>query len=101
MIRKAGASDPLVEACAEAAELLRTLGVANPMEQLRPVFARVRKRWAGERVYIAQHDAAEREARDQAIQTGIAAGVPTKTIAAQVGVHPTTVWRKATKEWEL
>lgn len=101
MTRQVGASDPLAEACVEVAALLCALGVANPMERLRPVFARVRQRWAGERVYIAQYDAVEREARDQAIKTGIAAGVPIKTIAARAGVHPTTVWRKATKEWEL
>jgi len=101
MTHKAGASDPLVDARMEMTELLCALGVANPMERLRPVFARVRQRWAGERVYIAQHDAAELTARDQAIQAGIAAGVPTKTIAAQAGVHPVTVWRKATKKWEL
>ena len=50
-------SDPLSEALAETAALLRTLGIADPLDKLRPVFAKVRQRWAGERVHIARADA--------------------------------------------
>jgi len=98
---KAGDSDPLVEACEEVAALLGSLGVTNPMARLRPLFARVRHRWAGERVYIARYDALELAERDQAIQKDLAAGVPRKTIAAKTNLHPTTIWRRSKVEWEL
>jgi len=95
-------SDPLSEALAETAALLRTLGIADPLGKLRPVFARVRQRWAGERVHIARTDAGERAERDRQIRDAIAAGLPAKTIAAQVGVHPSTVRRKnPLKGWAI
>lgn len=95
-------SDPLSEALAETAALLRTLGIADPLGKLRPVFARVRQRWAGERVHIARADAGERAERERKIKDAIAAGLPAKTIAAQVGVHPSTVRRKnPLKGWAI
>ncbi len=95
-------SDPLSEALAETAALLRTLGIADPLDKLRPVFAKVRQRWAGERVHIARADAGERAERERKIKDAIAAGLPAKTIAAQVGVHPSTVRRKnPLKDWAL
>ena len=94
-----GARDPLADACEEMAALLRALGVTEPMEKLRPVFARVRQRWAGERVHIARLDPADRAERERAIREGIAAGLPAKAIAKRAGVHPATVWRK--KDWAI
>lgn len=94
-----GACDPLADARAEMAALLLALGVAEPMEKLRPVFARVRQRWAGERVHIARIDPDDRADRDRAIRDGIKAGLPVKTIAKSNGVHPSTVWRK--KDWAI
>lgn len=94
-----GACDPLSDARAEVEALLRALGVADPMEKLRPVFARVRQRWAGERVHIARTEPSDRADRDRAIRDGIAAGLPVKTIARRAGVHPATVWRK--KDWAI
>ena len=95
-------SDPLSEALAETAALLRTLGIADPLDKLRPVFAKVRQRWAGERVHIARADAGERAERERKIKDAIAAGLPAKTIAVQVGVHPSTVRRKnPLKGWAI
>lgn len=92
-------SDPLSEALAETAALLRTLGIADPLDKLRPVFAKVRQRWGGERVHIARLDPADRAERERAIREGIAAGLPAKAIAKRAGVHPATVWRK--KDWAI
>ena len=92
-------SDPLSEARAETAALLRTLGIADPLDKLRPVFAKVRQRWGGERVHIARLDPADRAERERAIREGIAAGLPAKAIATRAGVHPATVWRK--KDWAI
>lgn len=94
-----GACDPLADARAEVAALLRSLGVPDPLEKLRPIFSRVRQRWAGQ-VHIARTDPDEREERNRKIQEGLAAGLPAKAVAKQVGVHPATVWRK-NKDWAI
>lgn len=94
-----GACDPLADARAEVAALLSAIGVADPLEKLRPVFARVRQRWAGERVHIARTDPDDRAERDRAILEGIKAGLSVPTIAKRAGVHPSTVWRR--KEWAI
>jgi len=88
------ACDPLADARAEMVALLVTLGVAEPLDKLRPVFARVRQRWAGERAHIAHLDPNDRAERDRAILEDIKAGVPVPTIAKRAGVHPATVWRR-------
>lgn len=95
-----GACDPLSDARAEVEALLRALGVADPMEKLRPVFAKVRQRWGGERVHIARLDPADRAERERAIREGIAAGMPAKTVAAKTGLHPATV-RRARRDWAI
>ena len=84
----------LSEALAETADLLRSLGVDHPLDKLRPVFAKVRQRWAGEQAYIPRADSLDRGERERRIKDGIAAGLPAKIIAAMVGVHPSTVRRK-------
>lgn len=104
MSGETGASDPLSEARAEMVAVLTALGIADPLAVLRPVFSRVRQRWAGERVCIHHVDCVDREEREQKIRDGLATGLPIKRIAEQTGVHPTTVWRKSLRrgrDWAI
>ncbi len=95
-----GACDPLADACTEMTALLRNLGMANPEATLQPVFARLRERWGGDRPYIAKVGNEQREAREQAILEGLAAGQPVRAVAKKVGVNRGTV-RRVLKEWAL
>lgn len=95
-----GACDPLADACAEMAVLLRDLGMVDPETALQPVFTRLRARWGGDRPYIAKVGHEQREARAQAILEGLAAGQPVRAVAKKAGVHQATV-RRALKEWAL
>lgn len=98
MTDKPGACDPLVEAREEIVALLESLGVAAPERAVRTVFDRLRRRYAGERPYIAHVERDERDEQRRLILESIAAGSSVRSVAKQMGLPPSTVWR-VKKEW--
>lgn len=59
------------------------------------IITQVRQRWGGSQVYIPAHD---RPARDRAIATAIADGLPVREVAARAQVSVSTVKRRRS-EW--
>lgn len=97
---KPGVCDPISDARREVESLLQSLGISDPPSVVRPVFDRVRQRYAGDRPYIPHVDHDQKDSVRKLVQDGLTAGLSIKEIARQSGLHITTVWR-AKKEWAI
>lgn len=73
----------------DAAELLKSAGVDAAL--IKRVVSELRRRWGGASEYIQRHD---RQARDEAIKSGLNNGQAVNEVAKAVECSPRTIRRK-------
>lgn len=73
----------------DAAELLKSAGVDAAL--IKQVVSELRRRWGGASEYIQRHD---RQARDEAIKSGLNNGQAVNEVAKAVECSPRTIRRK-------